>query len=118
MPPEKAPPPEIRKACMILGLKPGGLSIELVNQAWKKQMAAPGVHPDLGGDQEAAVFLNTAKETLLNWLRDNGGFGSVGGSGGAGGPYQPSGVPKQPLPGAGNADVALPLPEPDPENEP
>jgi hypothetical protein len=53
---------------MILGLKPERLTIESVNQAWKKQMAAPGVHPDLGGDQEAAIFLYTAKDTLLKWI--------------------------------------------------
>ena len=70
MPPDKSSqrPPEIRKACMILGLKPERLTIESVNQAWKKQMAAPGVHPDLGGDQEAAIFLYTAKDTLLKWI--------------------------------------------------
>ncbi len=117
MPSEKTPPPQIRKACMILGLKPERLTIEAVNQAWQKQMGAPGVQPNLCQDAEAVSFLNAAKETLLKWLRDNGGFGFGGGPGGGGGPYQPNGVPNQPLPGAGNADVALPLPESDPKKE-
>jgi hypothetical protein len=80
-------------------------------------MGAPGVHPDLDGNTEAVSFLNAAKETVLKWLRDNGGFGFRGGSGSGGSPYQPSGVPNQPLPGAGSADVALPLPEPEAEND-
>lgn len=111
MPPEKTLPPQIRKACVILGLKPKGLTIESVNQAWQKQMGAPGIHPDVDGDAEAVGFLTTAKETLLKWLRDNGGFGFGGGSGSGGSPYQPSGVPNQPLPGAGRASNAVSLPE-------
>lgn len=64
----KSIPPEIRKACMILGLKPEEATQRAVIEAWKKQIASPGVHPDLGGDTEAAVFLNTAKDTLVRWL--------------------------------------------------
>jgi hypothetical protein len=64
----KSIPPEIRKACMILGLKPEEATQRSVIDAWKKQIASPGVHPDLGGDTEAAVFLNTAKDTLVRWL--------------------------------------------------
>ncbi|HEY9732090.1 MAG TPA: hypothetical protein V6C89_09260 [Drouetiella sp.] len=61
-------PPEIRKACMILGLKPEEATQKSVIEAWKKQIASPGVHPDLGGDTEAAVYLNTAKDQLVRWL--------------------------------------------------
>jgi len=61
-------PPEIRKACMILGLKPEDATQKSVIEAWKKQIASPGVHPDLGGDTEAAVYLNTAKDQLVRWL--------------------------------------------------
>jgi hypothetical protein len=64
----KSIPPEIRKACMILGLKPEEATQKSVITAWKNQIASPGVHPDLGGDTEAAVFLNTAKDTLVRWL--------------------------------------------------
>lgn len=64
----KSIPPEIRKACMILGIKPEEATQRAVIVAWKEQIASPGVHPDLGGDTEAAVFLNTAKDTLVRWL--------------------------------------------------
>lgn len=65
----KHTPPEIRKACMILGIRPEDLTKESVNREWKKQITS--VHPDLGGDTDSAVFLNTAKDTLLRWLDQN-----------------------------------------------
>ncbi len=61
-------PPEIRKSCLILGLRPEEISYEAVQDAWKKAIALPGVHPDQGGDTELAVYLNTAKDTLVQWL--------------------------------------------------
>jgi hypothetical protein len=61
-------PPEIRRACLILGLRPEELTSAGVIDAWKKQIAAPGVHPDHGGDTEAAIYLNTAKDTLVRWI--------------------------------------------------
>ncbi len=61
-------PPEIRKSFMILGLKPEEATQKSVIEAWKKQIASPGVHPDLGGDTEAAVYLNTAKDLVVRWL--------------------------------------------------
>jgi hypothetical protein len=61
-------PPEIRKASLILGLRPEEITTQAVVEAWKKQIASPGVHPDLGGDTEAAVYLNTAKDTLVRWI--------------------------------------------------
>lgn len=64
----KTIPPEIRKSFMILGLKPEEATTKTVIEAWKKQIASPGVHPDLGGDTEAAVYLNTAKDMLVRWL--------------------------------------------------
>ncbi|MBS1952730.1 MAG: hypothetical protein JST89_00945 [Cyanobacteria bacterium SZAS-4] len=64
----KTIPPEIRKSFMILGLKPEEATTKSVIEAWKKQIASPGVHPDLGGDTEAAVYLNTAKDQLVRWL--------------------------------------------------
>jgi hypothetical protein len=61
-------PPEIRKACLILGVRPEDIAVAVVLDAWKKQIAAPGVHPDLGGDTESAIYLNTAKDTLVRWI--------------------------------------------------
>ena len=61
-------PPEIRKSCLILGLRPEEISYETVQDVWKKAIALPGVHPDQGGDTELAVYLNTAKDTLMHWL--------------------------------------------------
>lgn len=75
-------PQEIRKNCMLLGLRPEELTKELVLKEWKKQITA--VHPDLGGDTESSIVLNTAKDTLLRWLEQNtpklgGKFGSKAG---------------------------------------
>jgi hypothetical protein len=61
-------PPEIRKASHILGLRPEELTQVQVISAWKTLIASPGVHPDLGGDNDSAVFLNIAKDTLVRWL--------------------------------------------------
>lgn len=61
-------PPDIRKSCMILGIKVEDLSFEKVHNAWRQEITKPGVHPDHGGDPEIAVFLNTAKDTLFQWL--------------------------------------------------
>ncbi len=61
-------PPDIRKACLVLGLRPEELTFERVHAAWKKEITNPGSHPDIGGDTEIAVYLNTAKDQLYNWL--------------------------------------------------
>jgi len=61
-------PPEVRKACLILGVRQDRISYNLVQEAWKKAITGPGVHPDLGGDTELAVYLNTAKDILMRWL--------------------------------------------------
>jgi hypothetical protein len=66
----RAVPPEIRKACMILGVRPEDLTLKEVNEKWKSQLSAPGVHPDQGGDTESAIYLNTAKDTLVKWIND------------------------------------------------
>lgn len=76
-------PPEIRRASMLLGLRPDELTKDLVTREWKKQITS--VHPDLqGGDTESSIALNTAKDTLLRWLDQNtpklgGKFGSKAG---------------------------------------
>jgi hypothetical protein len=66
----RAVPAEIRKACLLLGVRPEDITKEIIIDAWKRQIASPGVHPDLGGDTESAIFLNTAKDTLIRWLED------------------------------------------------
>lgn len=64
----RAVPADIRKACLLLGVRPEELTTESIIDAWKRQIASPGVHPDLGGDTESAIYLNTAKDTLIHWL--------------------------------------------------
>jgi hypothetical protein len=83
-------PPEIRRHCLILGVgidevtSPNAKSV--VMQAWKNQIASPGVHPDLGGDTEAAVLLNTAKDQLVRWIEQQAPkLGKKFGKGGAAG---------------------------------
>lgn len=67
--PRVAPvPADIRKHCMILGVRPEELTSKIIIEAWKAQIAAPGVHPDQGGDTETAVYLNLAKDTLIKWV--------------------------------------------------
>lgn len=85
-------PPEIRKACMLLGVRPEEMTIESVTDAWKKQITSPGVHPDQGGDTESAIYLNTAKDTILRWLYDQ--APKLGKKWGPGGPKSgPGGKP-------------------------
>lgn len=59
-------PQDIRKACMILGVRPDEITREIVVETWKQQIIK--VHPDQGGDTEAAIFLNTAKDTIIHWI--------------------------------------------------
>jgi hypothetical protein len=70
-PPAGAPfvkqiPQDIRKACMILGVRPDEITREIVIETWKQQIIK--VHPDQGGDTEAAIFLNTAKDSIIHWI--------------------------------------------------
>ncbi|MFN8550426.1 MAG: hypothetical protein U0103_02960 [Candidatus Obscuribacterales bacterium] len=107
-------PPHIRKACTILGLSsPRGqsqpelrkITIEVVELAWKKQIA------DLGNssDAEAAAYLSTAKELIVKWLREDPDFGGDD-------PNQSAPVPRKPLPDAGTNSIAL-SPESETESE-
>jgi|JI6StandDraft_1071083.scaffolds.fasta_scaffold00122_17 hypothetical protein len=61
-------PADIRKHCMMLGVRPDELTIKIVVEAWKAQITAPGVHPDQGGDTETAVYLNLAKDSLVKYI--------------------------------------------------
>lgn len=66
---EAKPSREVLKSCRILGLELEKLSKKSIVRAWKDQMCAnPPVHPDLGGEEEAAVILNNAKDVLLGWI--------------------------------------------------
>lgn len=85
-------PPEIRKACLILGIKSDEITRENVNRAWKNEMAKPGVHPDTGGDTEIAIYINNAKESLMKWLDMQ--APKLGKKFGGGGPGGPGGKPK------------------------
>lgn len=60
-------PPDIRKSCLVLGIRPEELSRQVIMEAWKREITRPGTHPDQGGDSEIAVYLNTAKDVLLRW---------------------------------------------------
>jgi hypothetical protein len=60
-------PPDIRKSCLVLGIRPEELSRQAIMEAWKREITRPGTHPDQGGDSEIAVYLNTAKDVLIRW---------------------------------------------------
>jgi hypothetical protein len=62
----KVIPPDIRKACLILGVRQEDLTTAAVVEAWKRQIV--DVHPDKGGDTETAIILNTAKDSLVHWI--------------------------------------------------
>lgn len=99
--------PEIRNACMLLGVRADELSLDSVLKAWKQQITAPGVHPEQGGNRESAIYINSAKDTLIRWLE-----GYPGGAGpDSGDPRQPSGVPRKPKPEGGNNVVNFPIQE-------
>jgi hypothetical protein len=59
---------EVRKSCQILGLSLDNVDAETVKQAWKLAISDPSAHPDLGGEHETAILLNTARDKVLNWL--------------------------------------------------
>lgn len=67
----KAPlPTEIRKAAQILGVPFDDLTPATVHKAWRSQMSLQSVHPDLGGEAEAAVLVNKAKAQLDAWFEE------------------------------------------------
>lgn len=61
-------PPEIRKACQVLGMSvEEDFTAEDVLKAWKRRIIADSVHPDLGGANEQSVLVNTSKDVLIRW---------------------------------------------------
>jgi hypothetical protein len=62
------PPADILRWTEVLGLNHSNFTADDVQKAWRTQISSPAVHPDLGGEVEAAILINTAKDTLLKWL--------------------------------------------------
>jgi hypothetical protein len=61
-------PPEIRKACQVLGMSTEEeFNAEDVLKAWKKRIVSGAVHPDLGGENEHSILVNTSKDVLIRW---------------------------------------------------
>jgi hypothetical protein len=103
-----------RESCALLGLKFEELTVDIVKQAEndldriislidearKRKTCNPG---------ECARMILAAFKTLHKWVKDNPGSGSD--------PYQPSGEPRKPSPLTGTTGIALPLPEPEKEEE-
>jgi hypothetical protein len=36
-------------------------------KAWKRRIVAGSAHPDLGGENEHSVLINTSKDLLIRW---------------------------------------------------
>jgi hypothetical protein len=71
-------PAEIRKACQILGLSTEQEpSVAEVNKAWKQSIVEAAGHPDLGGEADLSVLLNTSKDQLVQWLNSKLQIGKV-----------------------------------------
>jgi hypothetical protein len=62
------PPAEVLRWSEVLGLDASNLTAEDIQRAWRKAISSPEVHPDLGGEVETAILLNTAKDFLTKWL--------------------------------------------------
>jgi hypothetical protein len=62
------PPADVRRWSQALGLYAHDFTAEDVHKAWRAQISSPSVHPDLGGELEQAILLNTAKDSLVKWL--------------------------------------------------
>ena len=61
-------PPDIRKACQVLGMTVDeDFTVDDVLKAWKRRIVADSVHPDLGAENEHSVLVNTSKDVLIRW---------------------------------------------------
>lgn len=56
---------------MLLGVRADSLTLDSVLKTWKQQITALGVHPEQGGNRESAIYISTAKDTLVRWLEGN-----------------------------------------------
>jgi hypothetical protein len=57
---------ECRKACMLLGVSPNELTKDTVVDAWKIRIVS-----DTCESVEQVILVNSAKDTLMRWLREN-----------------------------------------------
>jgi hypothetical protein len=96
-------PPDIVKACMILGVRDQELTCENVVQIWKMQIVE--VHPDKSECSETAILLNTAKDRLIDWLNERGPERED--------PNQGAPLPAGPYPQSGSGEIQLLLPQGD-----
>ncbi len=62
-------PPEIRKACVILGLPPEQLTRDALDDKWRRVAAVLRRHPTLG--KAAKLSLAAAKDTIVKWFEDS-----------------------------------------------
>jgi len=61
-------PPDIRKACQVLGMRADeDFTTGDVLKAWKRRIVSGSVHPDLGAENEHSVLVNTSKDVLIRW---------------------------------------------------
>jgi|JI8StandDraft_1071087.scaffolds.fasta_scaffold18063_5 hypothetical protein len=59
-------PPEIRKACLILGLRAEDVTTEKVMNTWEKKLLLASEQENV--DDDTAWFMNSAKDALVIWL--------------------------------------------------
>jgi hypothetical protein len=59
-------PPEIRKACLILGLRAEDVTTETVMHSWEKKLLLSSEQKSV--DDDTAWFMNAAKDALVIWL--------------------------------------------------
>ncbi len=59
-------PPEVRRACLMLGLKAENLTAEAVMHTWEKKLLADDQAEEV--DANTAWFMNAAKDALVIWL--------------------------------------------------
>ncbi|MFA6210458.1 MAG: hypothetical protein WCT03_25615 [Candidatus Obscuribacterales bacterium] len=59
-------PPEIRRACLILGLRAEDVTTETVMHTWERKLLLDSEIED--GDDDSAWFMNAAKDALVIWL--------------------------------------------------
>ncbi len=59
-------PPEIRRACLMLGLKAEDVTAEAVMRTWEQKLLADEHAEET--DVNMAWFMNAAKDALVIWL--------------------------------------------------
>ncbi|CAN5464205.1 hypothetical protein BH11CYA1_BH11CYA1_01010 [soil metagenome] len=59
-------PPEIRKACLMLGLRAEDVTTETVMHTWEKKLLLDNEMENV--DEDTAWFMNAAKDALVIWI--------------------------------------------------